>query len=566
MQRSPVRPKNKRAFTAREPTLAAHNPSLKTIMARLLLVGSVVLASYLSMHTAYSIVADANWRFGDDFMFLVTTAIGKPMWPNINPQDLRYVPLGFFEYNLFLPLGDVPHIYFSWEALKFLVIVGALLTSMLITTAMIGSAGNTKRIPQSLAFLFIACFIVSPGLFIVVSRASLSESTQLACFALFLAFYLSAIRWERLQTYLYPLSFAFGNYAFYCKEPMFGAVLVAIAVPLMLGFSSIGQRRRAFCMFMLTSCLVFLLSFYMLAVDSPIDLAGHYHKGRFPGFSLGSFVAFLVENNLWLIVISVPIAAYRLFDTILGLARKARRSTTVYTFDGLLYGGLAYVFAYYILKIVSVHYFVPASAFLVVALYYYACCLIAKLAERPALRIAAVLTTLILATSYFFAVIGLHDVHIVATGMERRAHVPTLQRILPELESSHLLLVVPESTAFASEFQKTAVLQFYYYVTVQFVEFLSEKELSWNIYDPYKALDGTWIRSMGDRIVHSLASIDADKEIVAVLVTTARNEKTPEELVGFDDIEGTENIFPVSFLMRPDPEDSGAQFVPESEE
>ncbi len=516
-------------------------------LVRLVMWCSFLLVSFFVIYTIYYIVADANWVFGDEHLLLTSTLVGKPTESLIVPSTMRFAPLGF-EYDILIPFGNAPYVYYSWESLKFLIIVIATLVSMLVVAhSYLKVDEEVLSILKSAANFMVMGLIVSPGLFFVVSEVITMEPLQMVFVSLFILFYLLALKIQSLKSFLLISSFACGTLAFYCKEPTFGAVLIAVSPPLLLSWRSIDKRTRTYYISMVVSCLCFLLMFYIFIIRPRGSLEGGYHVGRLTDFSFAKYLSFLVYYKFWLILLAIPITAYRLLATVFCLATKRRIDPDLLIFDGLMYGGLAYAFSFFLLGIMEVHYFVPSFVFIVPAAFYYYSRLVVLVQRSSPGRWIALFVAVTLPTIYTVHTFDIYDWQQEHVGKCRRTHTPALQAILPELERSHLVLVVPEMGAFASEFEKTAVLHWEYYTIIKFVEFLSAKELTWNIYDPDRVIDETWLHALDGEVVHSLDQLSDDRGVMAVLASFALKGEAHEELCNDSEVAETMGLFPVTF-------------------
>ena len=84
-----------------------------------------ILLSLLTAFLTFFIVYNANWLFGDDLIFLRTTAIGKllPLSEGINMTG-RFFPLGHYDFNILLFLGlKSATAHYVFTAISFMVFV-----------------------------------------------------------------------------------------------------------------------------------------------------------------------------------------------------------------------------------------------------------------------------------------------------------------------------------------------------------------------------------------------------------------------------------------------------------
>ncbi len=507
---------------------------------------SVILMLALAARTAWFVIADANWVFGDDHQLLTTTLVGE--WsPNfVIPAILRFSPLGY-EYNILLPFGNAPYVYYGWEAFKFLTIVGCTLLTMVFAVRRVLSVGEeSARLLHTAACLLVACLITSPGLYFACAMACFHEAFLTFLLALCITLYVVGTR-SRGSTMAYGLSLLFGSMALYVKEPTFGAVLIAMLPPFAAGFSALGRKRAVFQLAMVASCLLFVLAFYVWII-LPLDGSERpYNVGRVPDFSTGMSLSYFVHYDLWVILLAAPVALVRAVATLVRIVRRKALDLDLLTFDGLLYAGVAYAFAYYLLGIMNVHYFVPCYPFLFPALFYYGARGL-RHAQRSrrgrwlALVLTVGLPALCIAQSFPF-----YDLQQGQVNQRRRSHVPTLQALLPEAERSHLVFMIPPVDAFHSEFERTAALHWELYTTRAFMDFLSDEPVRWLICDPDGIYDQTWLRLLEIEVVPSLDVLSADRDVLLVCPSYALRVEPREELREATELPGTHGVLPVSF-------------------
>jgi hypothetical protein len=84
---------------------------------------AVLACLVIVLFDVYVITDNPQWIFGDDIYLTETTAAGKKLPLMIYPTIGRFTPLGLFEYNMFIPFGNNPAIYYAWSTLKLLLLV-----------------------------------------------------------------------------------------------------------------------------------------------------------------------------------------------------------------------------------------------------------------------------------------------------------------------------------------------------------------------------------------------------------------------------------------------------------
>lgn len=141
----------------------------------------------------------------------------------------------------------------------------------------------------------------------------------------------------------YFLSFLVAALATYMKEPIFGMFTIVAVVELL--FDKLSKKDINFNYALLLNLFVFLAIYIFRRLKKPVDIA-------YASFSTDiSFELFTQEPLLYLIVFLALIRSYHFF------INKDRSS--VFT-DALLFAGVGYAFAYFLLKLSGGHYIFPS--------------------------------------------------------------------------------------------------------------------------------------------------------------------------------------------------------------
>ena len=77
------------------------------------------LLSLISLVYVYFILLNANWTWGDDYEFLISTAIDKIEWSLHIANRGRFYPFGHFDYNILtlIPGATTPLAHYILVAL-----------------------------------------------------------------------------------------------------------------------------------------------------------------------------------------------------------------------------------------------------------------------------------------------------------------------------------------------------------------------------------------------------------------------------------------------------------------
>ena len=210
---------------------------------------------------AYFIVKDANWCFGDDYEFLVSTAIGKsePLSRHIAEVG-RFVPLQHYDFN-FLTLfsfGRTAFAHYLWVAIGFIVLVYFWArTSVLICRKNI-HLYKTKLLISLVCFLMLIC---TPYAVWVFQEIIFAERLILVLLMIFI--YLSILP-RKNEVFKYILAFAIAVYLSYMKEPMSGALCVFALTNLIFEYKKLSWPAKLFYMGLVLNFLVYLVLYYFL--------------------------------------------------------------------------------------------------------------------------------------------------------------------------------------------------------------------------------------------------------------------------------------------------------------
>lgn len=216
----------------------------------------------IAIFGAYLIIKDANWCFGDDHEFLVSTALGKiePLSRHIGEVG-RFVPLQHYDFNwlTFFAFGKTPFAHYLWVAISFIILV-----YFWLKTCTLICKGNLAKLPISLiCFLVLLC---NPQTINVFTEIIYPERFILVLLTAFIYFYLSAVDTNKKSRYI--LSFGIAIYLSYMKEPMSGAFCVFALTNLLFKYKKLPQYEKLFYMGLLLNFIAYLLLYYFLVYQT----------------------------------------------------------------------------------------------------------------------------------------------------------------------------------------------------------------------------------------------------------------------------------------------------------
>ncbi len=296
----------------------------------------------------FLIFKDLNWVLGDDDLFLRTTMLGKPShaWTGKG----RFFPLGLGDYSVLLLLpgviGQTIEAHFGYNII-------IMVLSILMLFKFFNKV-NQNNYGISLFYILILFCVTS---FLQLHMSCIyPERLMLFIQVLFMTFWAKGR--EEQSGFYYFLSWLFCSCLIFTKEPVFGMVLVISLTNLIFGWKQLTERDVAFHVSLIFSSIVyFVIYIYRILFRDTGD--GLYGAGSFL-FSKGLdslniiTTTFTGEPILILIFLMAIIRGYFVFK---------RNDKRVILSDSLLFGAVAYVFAYIILGMAYPYYKFPAIVF-----------------------------------------------------------------------------------------------------------------------------------------------------------------------------------------------------------
>lgn len=277
-----------------------------------------------------------GWIYGDDFFIISHIVQGKPLPLMAHPENGRFFPLGLIDLNLLLPFGDSPAAY-HLERFGLLI-----LTVSLMYLALSRSAG-----PVMGCFLVVV-FLTTPDLFRIYADSIFPEALLSLLLTGFFLFYLrgasSGNRWQLAAALL------FAGLATYCKEPVFGLLLVFALVQLVFGYRILPPRLRYTNLLLVLNGVLFAVAYWIWFTGGGENYAAQHNDGT-GRTRLGVFLTFCKSPAF---VLALGWGSWRAFCLIV----RGDRLRLVH--DGTLLAGLAYAMAYIFLRLDHWYYLIPA--------------------------------------------------------------------------------------------------------------------------------------------------------------------------------------------------------------
>ena len=289
--------------------------------------------------TCFCVLWKANWLYGgslwgDDYLFLMTTAIGKAAhgctW------DGRFYPLGHSDYSILLlvPYGKTALAHYIYNCV-------ILVASSLMMFSFLKKA--TKKNYAVSLFSLLILFSISSFMQIHM-ECFYPEKTLSFLLCVFMWSYTKAEKTDKFPYYL--LTFVVAAYATYMKEPVFG-IFAIIAVTELL-FDDLSPKSKFLNYSLLFNSLVFVAIYVYRRLFR--KYTGIYASVS-SNISDLSFSLFVNEPILYFIV---GLTLLRLYFV---LIRKDREH--IFT-DALLFASTGYAFAYFLLRLNHSYYLFPS--------------------------------------------------------------------------------------------------------------------------------------------------------------------------------------------------------------
>lgn len=313
----------------------------------------LVFAAYL-VCLVFFIIYKAQWTYGDDHQFLVSTAIGEPIpsWIGTQPAIGRFWPLGQVDYDLLL---WVPAAYkciahfilsaFSFVALTLLIFGGVMATL------------KEYSLPVRVWVAALTSMMLGASVYWVFIYLVFAERIMTVLIAATFVFFLMLRRTDKWGYAMGGLVCA--AYVIFCKEIMFGAMAV------LAGFMLIMDRKatttQKITWYSLLAISGVYIGIYLSCIYPQIQ---HVYNDERPKFEFFPIVWYMmIRLKMWYAAILV--ALLRCYSIII----KKDREHLLY--DAFLLAGLVYLSAMVVLRFPDDYYYYPALTFVAVPTAYF---------------------------------------------------------------------------------------------------------------------------------------------------------------------------------------------------
>lgn len=309
--------------------------------------GAFALLLLLTSILCFYTIRNANWLMGDDWMFVTSTAIGKPfpISENLRPADGRFCPLAQQHNNLLLLLEpdgvsiETMYIRNAMELCAFSILMFLFLWCVL--KRQFRCSGWHPWIALLTAIVLIER---------VLNKYFLSISYGGGFFPLLVLLFLWTIwHFHISQKQGYGImSLLSAIYLTYMFEPAFGVFVVFAIVPLVFDWHNLSAKMKWYYGTFLLNGVVFAILYYFLIYRHMVAM---YHPNSVDNVTIWScFKMCMLSQKMFLL--AVPLAIVRLY------ALFVQKDRAHILYDALLFAGVAGIMANCILKLNTGHYYV----------------------------------------------------------------------------------------------------------------------------------------------------------------------------------------------------------------
>ncbi len=303
---------------------------------------------------AFFIVYNAAWIQGDQHQFMSSTAIGnffstKPIAENVN----RFWPLGLLDVNLVLLFGTSATAHFAVNVLIFLIF-----TSVVLLLCYNSIPHCTKSSMWTHIIVILGATLIISRLYPLFVDIIYPEKMLCTMLAIFL---LCGIKFFQTDKWLYGvISLLAAIYATYCKEPIFGALLVFGVVLLLWGYKTLSKQQKIYTYLLIANSLIFILIYYFYIYSNKQE---SYSIPNIYGTKFALIIAMLRSNKM--LIVAIPLMLYRIYALVF------KREKKHLFFDASLLAGWAYFFAMIILSGFTFYYYTPCIVLIIPAVLYF---------------------------------------------------------------------------------------------------------------------------------------------------------------------------------------------------
>ncbi len=341
----------------------------------------IIFLSILCLSGIYFILENPEWIFGDDIEWLRTTAIGLTEPMAVHMQMGRFVPLGHYDYNLlpFVFHATSVQAHYIWVALSFVLFV-FFMGKLLYQASLQASQNRAYLLLSGLAFSVLLLRGETVMLFMSVIYPE-RILTLMLCFFMYFLFQAQKTQ----QTKYYILAFFSAVYATYCKEPVFGALVIIALTNLLFNYKQLPLKQKTFNALLILNGAIFLGLYYWIVLRQTSDF---YNSGKATDLSYPKIFVIMLQSMKFYYLIF----AFAIYQGIAVLFCKERNNLY---YDSLLFASAGYFLAFNFIKFYQSYYLFPGAVLALPAIAYYS----VKLSQLKKYILAILVLLLIVTTN-----------------------------------------------------------------------------------------------------------------------------------------------------------------------
>ena len=219
-----------------------------------------ILVFVITALMIFFIMFQANWTFGDDHVFIKTTAINRYQPLFILPSIGRFFPITFLHYNMLLFIFRLFGINSGVPAAAHFVLVALLYIITILCLYLFFKKikpAAAKEYPRLTVF-FVCVFPLWSNAFAwIFMEIIFPETIVIALFAFFMLMYFHALETDKKRYYI--AAFIAAVYSTYCKEPVFGAFIVIALFNHLFRFKDETKKEKIFYGALIANGILFLI-------------------------------------------------------------------------------------------------------------------------------------------------------------------------------------------------------------------------------------------------------------------------------------------------------------------
>lgn len=303
----------------------------------------------------------ANWIFGDDHEYITSTAIDKYCDAGGFTSVGRFMPLRYVIYNLPLFIFRLFGINTGLPVEAHFVIVAIIFIITFICLFLLFNkiepyVGNKHTVFS----LFFACtFIFLCSEFHYIYMDIIFPETQvIMLISIFMLMYYNALKTDKKRYYIAAAITAI--FSTYCKEPIFGMFLIFALTNIFFRYKNESKNEKIFYITLVINGVLFITLYYLFSYRNATVF---YNEGRISLEVINFMLSIFIKNPV--LIFMFFIGVFRLYYIIV------KRDREHLYYDSLLFAGIAYTFAYILLRLNAGYYFAPSIILFMPSLVYW---------------------------------------------------------------------------------------------------------------------------------------------------------------------------------------------------